>query len=70
VGALMLQLTPIATQWIASVLLILSGVQFIVIANTPKNRGGGFAKMLANLIAGFAVGFGIYMMVNLLGVRI
>ncbi len=59
---------PKLMQWIASVLLVLSGVQNLVIvgrANTAVKL-----RLIGGVIALAAVSFGVLMIVNLLGVRI
>ena len=61
-------LDPKLLQWITSVLLVLSGVQNLVVANRTGMRGG--LRALSFLIAIAATAFGIYMIVNLIGVKV
>ena len=56
-------------QWIASVLLVLSGVQNLVVVSRASMRGG-VARPVGALIAFAATAFGIYMIVNLLGAKV
>jgi multisubunit Na+/H+ antiporter MnhB subunit len=67
VGAVML-LDPKLMQWIASVLLVLSGVQSLVVAARASMSGS--LRSLSFLIALAAAGFGVYMMIILLGAKI
>jgi hypothetical protein len=64
-----MRLDPLTTQWIASLLLVLSGVQGLVLANAAR-AGSSAARMLATVIALATIAFGIFMIVTLLGARI
>jgi hypothetical protein len=59
---------PKMTQWIASVLLVLSGVQNLVIVGRAST--GLKLRLVGALIALAAIGFGVLMIINLMGVRI
>jgi hypothetical protein len=62
------KLDPVMMQWIASVLLVLSGVQNLVIVG----RIGTALKLrtVGGLIALASIGFGVLMIIGLLGVKI
>jgi hypothetical protein len=64
----MLAIDAKLTLWIAALLLVLSGVQNLVIVG----RGATPAKLrwIGGLIALAAVGFGVLMIITLLGVKI
>jgi hypothetical protein len=61
-------LDPKLMQWIAGVLLVLSGVQSLVVAARASMSGG--LRGLSFLIALAAAGFGVLMIVTLLGAKI
>jgi hypothetical protein len=64
-----MRLDPVTTQWIASLLLVLSGVQGLVLANASR-AGSRAARILASVIGAVTTAFGIWMIVTLLGARI
>jgi hypothetical protein len=63
-----MMLDPKLMQWIASVLLVLSGVQSLVVAARASMSGS--LRSLSFLIALAAAAFGVYMIVVLLGAKV
>jgi hypothetical protein len=63
-----MMLDPKLMQWIASVLLVLSGVQSLVVAARASMSGN--LRGWSFLIALAAAAFGVYMIVILLGAKI
>ena len=59
---------PKTVQWVASLLLVLSGVQNLVIVG--RGSSGMKLRLIGGLIALAAIGFGVWMIINLMGVRI
>ena len=64
----MMRLDPQIVQWIASMLLVLSGIQNLVVVGRP-NTAIKF-RIIGGIIALAAIGFGVLMIITLLGVRI
>jgi hypothetical protein len=61
-------LDPKMIQWIASALLLIVGVQSL--ASSARHRGmGGGLRALSILIALASAGFGVFMVINLLGAK-
>jgi hypothetical protein len=61
-------LDPKLIQWIASVLLVLSGVQGLV--GVGAHRSGGAVRAFGALISLASAVFGVYMIVTLLGAKV